>query len=151
MVIKLASIARRVDAQSPMEEIFSGEITLNDGLQGDSKGKVGQRQITVLSKESWLKACHELGEDLPWTARRANLLIKGFEFLPTDVGRTLHIGDVILEITRETDPCWKMDKAYQGLKDALLSSWRGGVCCKVIQAGTITSGDAVELGPERLL
>lgn len=146
MVIKLASIARRTDADSPMEEIFSGDISLEDGLEGDSKGKRQERQITVLSKESWVKACHELGEELPWTTRRANLLIKGFEFLPTDVGRTLHIGTVILEITRETDPCWKMDRACAGLKEALTPSWRGGVCCKVIQPGTVTTGDTVELG-----
>ncbi len=68
--------------------------------------------------------------------------------MPTDVGRMIHIGNAILEITRETDPCYKMDKAHQGLKEALMSGWRGGVCCKVIQAGTITSGDNVELGKE---
>ncbi len=148
MVIKLVSIARRPNANSPMQEIFSGELSLHEGLLGDSKGRPGPRQITILSKESWLKACDELGVDLPWTARRANLLIKGFEFLPTDVGRTIHVGDVILEITRETDPCYKMDKAHHGLKEALMSGWRGGVCCKVIQAGIITCGNNVELGKE---
>ncbi len=148
MVIKLVSIAQRSNAESPMQEIFSSEVTLDEGIQGDSKGKPGLRQITILSKESWLKACHELGVDLPWTTRRANLLIKGFEFLPTDVGRTIQIGDVILEITSETDPCQKMDKAHQGLKEALIPSWRGGVCCKVLQAGTITTGDNVEIGKE---
>lgn len=148
MVIKLASIARRTDADSPMQEIFSADVLLNEGIKGDSKGKPGPRQITILSKESWLKTCHELDVDLPWTTRRANLLIQGFEFLPTDVGRTVHIGGVILEITSETDPCWKMDKAHTGLKEALMSSWRGGVCCKVLQAGTITTGDNVELGKE---
>ncbi len=148
MVIKLLSIARRPDAHSPMQEIFSGELSLDEGLLGDSKGRPGPRQITILSKESWLRACDELGVVLPWTTRRANLLIKGFEFLPTDVGRSIHIGNVILEITRETDPCYKMDKAHQGLKEALMTGWRGGVCCKVIQAGTITTGDSVELGKE---
>ncbi len=148
MIIKLLSIARRSNADSPMQEIFSGEVSLEEGLLGDSKGKPGPRQITILSKESWLRACHDLGVDLPWTTRRANFLIKGFEFLPTDVGRTIHIGDVILEITRETDPCFKMDQAQQGLMEALESGWRGGVCCKVIQAGIVTTGDNVELGKE---
>ncbi len=146
MQIKLASIARRNDSDAPMEEIFSAEITEQEGLVSDSKGKHKSRQITVLSKESWVKACHELGQDLHWTERRANLLIKGFEFLPTDVGRSIHIGDVILEITGETDPCWKMDRAHTGLKEALTPSWRGGVCCKVIQGGTLKTGDNVELG-----
>ncbi len=148
MIIKLAGIARRKGSQSPMQEVFSADISLEDGMQGDSKGKPGPRQITILSKESWLKTCHDLGVDLHWTTRRANLLIKGFEFLPTDAGRTIHIGGVILEITRETDPCDKMDKAHQGLQEALMPGWRGGVCCKVLQPGTITTGDNVELGKD---
>ena len=65
MVIKLLSIARRTNADSPMQEIFSGEVSLDDGLLGDSKGKAGPRQITILSKESWLRACDDLGVDLP--------------------------------------------------------------------------------------
>lgn len=146
MQIKLSSIARRNDSDSPMEEVFSAEITQNEGLKGDSKGNHKARQISVLSKESWVKACHELGKELQWTERRANLLITGFEFLPMDVGRSIHIGDVILEITGETDPCWKMDRTHPGLKEALTPYWRGGVCCQVIQGGTITSGDSVELG-----
>ena len=131
-----------------MQEIFSAEVSLDEGLQDDSKGKSVPRQITILSQESWLKACHDLDLDLPWTVRRANLLIKGFEFLPTDIGRIIYIGSVVLEIACETDPCWKMDKAHQGLKDALMASCRGGVCCRVLQAGTITTGDNVELGKE---
>ena len=83
MQIKLAAIARRPESEASMEEIFSAEISQDDGLQGDAKGKSPKRQITVMSKESWIKACHDLDKDLPWTTRRANLLIKGFEFLPT--------------------------------------------------------------------
>lgn len=146
MIIKVASIARRADAESGMEEIFSAEISSEEGLLGDSKGANPQRQISILSKESWARACDDLGVGLPWTVRRANLLIKGFEFLPTDVGRTLHVGDVILEITRETEPCWKMDRAHQGLRQAMSSGWRGGVCCKVLQGGTVKTGDNIELG-----
>ncbi len=148
MLIKLVSIAKRNESGSPMQEVFSSEISLEEGLRDDAKGKPGLRQITVLSKESWFKTCHDLGVDLPWTSRRANLFITGFEFLPTDVGRTLHIGDVVLEITQEADPCWKMDKEYPGLKEALSSSWRGGVCCKVLQPGQLKAGDIVELSQD---
>ena len=148
MIIKLVSIARRSDADSPMQEVFSAEVSLANGIQGDSKGKQVLRQLTILSKESWIKTCHDLDADLPWTARRANLLIQGIEFSPTDVGRTIQIGEVVLEITRETNPCWKMNQIHEGLKETLMSSWRGGVCCKVLQAGTMNIGDTVELSKE---
>ncbi len=41
LVIKLVSIARRANADSPMQEIFSGELSLDEGLLGDLKGSLG--------------------------------------------------------------------------------------------------------------
>jgi MOSC domain-containing protein YiiM len=38
-----------------------------------------------------------------------------------------------------------MDKLHQDLTAALTPDWRGGVCCKVITAGTIQIGDRVEI------
>ena len=32
---------------------------------------------------------------------------------------------MILKVTRETDPCPRMDEQFQGLTNALLSNWRG--------------------------
>jgi len=62
-----------------------------------------------------------------------------------DIGKGVRIGDVELKITQETSPCSLMDKLYQGLTTALTPDWRGGVCCKVISAGTIRIGDPVEI------
>jgi MOSC domain-containing protein YiiM len=72
-------------------------------------------------------------------------LVDKLTFSQADVGKTLRIGDIELEITRETDPCSRMDDQHQGLKSALMSEWRGGVCCKVIKAGSLKVGDSVEL------
>jgi MOSC domain-containing protein YiiM len=143
-MIKLISIARRKQTRAPMEELFSSTISLESGLEGDFRGKSKNRQITVLSKESWIKVCNTLNEDVSWLLRRANLLIKGFEFLPTDVGRQIRINDVILEITRETDPCQRMEDQLEGLFQALSPSWYGGVCCKVIQGGEVKCGDEMQ-------
>ena len=57
------------------------------------------------------------------------------------------IGDLVLEITGETDPCSRMDEARQGLRLALTPEWRGGVCCRVVTGGDIAVGDAVRLEP----
>ena len=128
-----------------MTEIDSVEITCEQGVVPDTRGKPGKRQVTVLSLESWLIACAELGAELPWTTRRANILISGITFSAEDVGKILQIGDVCLQITVETDPCNRMDKQHQGLTAALTPEWRAGVCCRVLSGGQIQINDQVLL------
>ena len=144
-MITLEGIARRSGKRAPMESLDSSRVSIAEGIEGDFRGKPGKRQVTVLSLESWQKACEEAGAELAWHTRRANLLIKGFEFLPNDVGSYVCIGDVVLEITRETDPCKRMDEAFEGLRETMKPGWRGGVCCRVVQEGSVELGDIVEI------
>jgi len=111
------------------------------GIDGDFRGKPGKRQVTVMSIEQWKLACDEVATTLPWTVRRANLLVDGVSFDATMVGQQIKIGQCILYVTGETDPCPKMDAQHQGLTQALVPDWRGGVCCRVIADGRIKVGD----------
>jgi MOSC domain-containing protein YiiM len=144
-----------------MEELTRGSITVDAGLEGDFRGaKVKSRQITILALEAWNDAMAELGDlagpcDLPWTTRRANLLVEGV-LLPRAVGAQLRIGDVLLEVTGQTNPCHRMEQARIGLFSALQLHWRGGVTCRVIESGIVARGDrvtnlALPLGPTVLL
>ena len=127
-----------------MQTLQSAEITLAKGITGDFRGSQVDRQVTILSESAWQKACEAVSTDLPWTTRRVNLLIDSGEFSAADVGKSIRIGDVELKITRETNPCARMDQQHQGLTAALTPDWRGGVCCNVITAGEIQTGDRVE-------
>jgi MOSC domain-containing protein YiiM len=128
-----------------MQTCDQANISLTKGVEQDFRGSAKNRQVTILSTVDWLQVCKEIDADLPWTIRRANLLVDKLTFSQADVGKTLRIGDIEREITRETDPCSRMDDQHQGLKSALMSEWRGGVCCKVIKAGSLKVGDSVEL------
>ena len=139
-MIELCGIARRARPKAPMETLDRVLVTPERGVEGDFRGKPGKRQVTVLSRESWNRACVELGEELPWMTRRANLFISGLEFIAAHVGSTLRIGELVLQITRETDPCERMDRARPGLRAALDPDWRGGVCCRVLSGGEIALG-----------
>jgi MOSC domain-containing protein YiiM len=142
---RLIGIARRPARRAPMQEIAEGRISLEAGLDGDYKGaKYPRRQITVLAQEDWHAALAELdAPDLSWAARRANLLVEGVA-LPRAPGGILRIGPVRLEVTAQTYPCARMEEARAGLLAALAKDWRGGVTCRVVQAGRIALGDAVE-------
>lgn len=127
-----------------MQEIDSAQVTVANGILGDFRGTQPGRQITILSESAWRKACAELGSDLPWTTRRANLLVDGVEFDASYVGKTVRIDDVELLITEETDPCSRMDAQHQGLTAALTPEWRGGICCNVVKPGNIKVGDQID-------
>jgi MOSC domain-containing protein YiiM len=123
-------------------EMEEAEIGGAEGIQGDARGRNPGRQVTVLFREGWERACGELGVTLPWVTRRANLLVEGIA--PPRAGVQLTIGDLVLEVTQETKPCHLMEAAHQGLKRALTPEWRGGVCCRVLKGGKIRVGDRVE-------
>ena len=142
-MITVKAIAYRSKPKAPMTEIDSVEITCEQGVVPDFRGKPGKRQVTLLSAQSWQDACAELEAELPWTFRRANILIDGLRFSAFDVGHIIRIGDAELQVMIETDPCPRMDAQHQGLTAALLSDWRAGVCCRVLKGGTVRLGDGV--------
>mgnify|MGYP003337364538 CR=1 FL=1 len=143
----LLAIAIHRASRAPMETLTEAAVTLERGVANDFRGKPGKRQVTVVAREGWQEACRTLGAEVPWTARRANLLVEGVALAQT-TGRRLRIGELELEITGETTPCHRMDEARDGLQTALKPDWRAGVTCRVVKPGTIRVGDAVELtGP----
>ena len=141
---RLLKIARKPEAHSSMEEVAAAEIDVETGLEGDWRGTLKQRQITVLERESWDAACDDLGQAPPWTLRRANLLVEGVP-LKESAGQRLRVGSVLLVITDECGPCSRMDAQLDGLTAVLKLDWRGGVTCQVIESGAIAVGDSVEL------
>ena len=138
---RLLAIAVRHRSRGAMQELAEAAVTREDGVADDFRGRTGRRQVTVLSLESWQAACREAGDPkLPWTTRRANLLVTGVDLAAAAV---LRIGEVELEVTGETAPCERMEEAYAGLRAALEPAWRGGVTCRVRQPGTLRPGAPV--------
>lgn len=142
---RLLGIARRSMTRAPMERLDRALIGVNFGVEGDfrglRKGK-NKRQITLLSRQAWETACAELGRDVPWTVRRANLFVEDLD-LPREPGTIVAIGDVRLEMTIEIDPCVRMDEQVPGLFAALKPDWRGGIGCRVLRGGVVTAGDRI--------
>ena len=133
-----------------MEVLDRVDVTVEGGVAGDHRGKVkpggrGRRQVTLIERVDWDAAMRELGTDVPWQERRANLLVDALD-LPQMPGARLRIGaDVVLEITVEDDPCVRMEAVAPGLHAALIPDWRGGACARVKAGGTIAVGDEIRI------
>jgi len=137
---RLIAIAVKSKPFAPVETLEVAEVTEDGGLRGDFRGASPDRQVTLVFEADWLAACADLGQPLPWTLRRANLLVAGLAN-PRRAGDIVRIGDVVLAITGETHPCGRMDKQANGLRAALEPDWRGGLTARVTRGGVVRSGD----------
>ena len=138
----LALAVRDVEGE-PMREVKDAELLVDGGLSEDAKQR-DVRGVTFIARHQWVAVCDELGVELAWTVRKANVLLDtslpSFEQL---MGTTIYIGDTKLEVTGETTPCSKMDRSQQGLQEALRPAWRGGMFARVIEGGHIAIGDVI--------
>jgi MOSC domain-containing protein YiiM len=136
-------IAVRDASRAPMQEQQQVEVTLQQGIVQDYRG-TGLRQVTFLDAGQWQEVLDELGVELPWYTRRANVLVEGID-LPGTVGRRLQVGACRFAIGGETTPCQRMDELSPGLRRILAPALRGGVWGKVLQGGALSVGDVVQV------
>ncbi len=139
----LQGIAIREASRAPMKEQQQVEVAMRHGIVQDYYG-TGQRHVTLLDLGQWQEVLAELGIELPWYTRRANLLIAGID-LPATVGRRLQIGACRFGIGGETTPCQRMDELHPGLRQILTPGMRGGVWGQVLQGGPLRVGDSVQV------
>ena len=126
----------------PMDAVESARLEQGRGLVGNAH-QGGRRQVTLIDADKWAETMRELGDpEVDPVARRANLLVRGID-LEESRHRVIRIGDCRLEVRGETRPCKQMDRAWDGLREALKPGWRGGAFAEVLDGGEITIGQAV--------
>ena len=59
----LAGIARCDTTRAPMQELDSTDISIDNGVAGDFRGRARKRQVTILSTDDWRRACADLGTE----------------------------------------------------------------------------------------
>ncbi len=146
MIGELKGIARRLAIMEPMVELAETMVTRESGVACDPRGQPGPRQVSLLLERDWREVGFELRCQLPWTVRRANLLIGNLE-LPVYSYEPywLRIGEeLILAVNGEMAPCWRMESVREGLSNALALEWRCGRVASVVQSGFIRMGDSAE-------
>jgi MOSC domain-containing protein YiiM len=115
-------------------------------LEGDHGGST-KRGITFLDEALWQEVNEELGTDLAWHTRRANVLVRGVDLAALQ-GRRIRVGELEVEIGGETLPCGQMREAHPGLERALELHARGGMYGRILDGGAIRIGDLIEVLPD---
>ena len=125
-----------------MDPVQQADLIAGKGIVGNAN-QGGRRQVTIIDKDVWSERTAAVGAQLDPATRRANLMISGLDLVKSR-GKTLRIGDCILEIAGETKPCERMEEAAAGLRAAMYPDWGGGAFATVVKGGTIKLGDDVE-------
>jgi len=77
---------------------------------------------------------------------KENITTRGIKLEELLMGQRMRIGEALLEITKECEPCRQMDAIRQGLQEALRG--RRGILCRVIEPGRIRRGDSIKIVQE---
>lgn len=143
----------------PMQSVERVSVIAGQGIAGDryatndgsfSKSKVGMRDVTMFSQEA-LDAANQHSATttpfLPQDTRRNILVAGGPENLCDLKGKSIVIGNVVLEFTEECDPCNRPSKLCDkpGYKEAFNENGRGGIRVKVLEGGEIKVGDKIQI------
>lgn len=138
-------IGLRPQPRGPMIETQQVSAIARKGLEGDhrvEKSPGSGRQVTLISTEFIRQIAYFLGrEDIDPALLRRNLVVSGINLNALRHQR-FAIGDARFEAAALCHPCSRMETALgKGGVAAMLG--HGGLCCRVLQSGTITSGDKV--------
>ncbi len=138
---RVLALAIRTAVGGPMREITEANAKVDGGLDVDIPVS-RNRGITFLSNEQWNTVTRQLGANLPWHTRRANVLVECAS-LGQLIGQSIRVGEVVVDIKAETDPCQMMEDQHAGLLKALVPEVRGGVYGRVVRGGKIKVGDLI--------
>ena len=122
----------------PMKPVEQVRAVVDRGLDGCAHGRPGsKRQVLLMDMETL--------EQLKLTpgAVKENITTRGLRLKDLRTGQRLRIGQALLEVTFPCEPCKRMDEIRRGLKQELRG--RRGMLCRVVEAGWIRRGDAIEV------
>jgi MOSC domain-containing protein YiiM len=114
----------------------------NGGIEGDTKGRPGDRQLNImvaevlegLRAEGFKTAPGELGEQL---------IVSGVDPASLAVGARLRVGTAVVEVTIPRTGCARFEMIQGKSKSA--AAGRLGVMARVVVGGEAGVGDGVEL------
>ena len=98
-------------------------------------------QVTLIEGEH-LDEIEEQGLAIKSGQHRRNIVTRGVDLLNLR-GKRFKVGEVVLEFDRSRPPCKHVqDLSERGMTRALKN--RGGICARVIEAGSIRPGDEIQ-------
>jgi MOSC domain-containing protein YiiM len=108
------------------------------GIAGDAHfAPESARQLLLADQEPLLELGVAAGQI------KENITVRGLGVMSLPAGTRLAIGEAEIEITKECEPCSRMDEIRPGLKEELVG--RRGMYARVLRPGRVRRGDLVRV------
>ena len=118
-------------------------LVKDHGIQGDAHAGDWHRQISLLASES-IDKMRKQGLDVTFGDFAENIASSGIDWPTLPVGTRVKLGDnCLVEISQIGKECVKKCAIFYKAGDCIMP--REGVFARVIEGGTINSGDKIEI------
>lgn len=136
------------------KEPVSGPVDVHgDNLAGDEQADLTvhggpDKAVYVYPAEHYPFWVQELGRHLTWGSFGENLTVAG---LPLEedlaIGDRLRIGSACFEVAQPRQPCFKLGLRFGDpmMVKRFLAAGRSGYYLRIVEAGTVTAGDPIEI------
>lgn len=129
--------------------IFLGEEDVVNDAVIDRRYHGGIDQAVYGYSENHYEYWEQLYPDLDWKYGMfgENLTISNLEEKTIKVGNTYQLGEVVLEVTKPREPCFKLGLVFgtQAILKQFWNSTKSGIYFKVLKTGNVTVGDELIL------
>ena len=142
-----------VTAGAPLESPTEVQLIAGKGIEGDTRyfarlsrhtGQPTRRQVTLMEREQIAEHAVALGmKSIAPGLVRSNIETTDIDLVSL-VGHEVEIGEAVLFLHAPRDPCEKMDKICQGLRELMLPN-RQGVLAEVRRSGKVRVGDEIRV------
>lgn len=121
------------------------------GIEGDERahptGATPEQALYAYAAEDYEWWSAELGERLAPPTLGENLTVRGLDMSGAELGERWHVGDVVVEVSMPRLPCAKMGMRMRdrGFMERFGTSGRPGAYLRVVEEGSVSAGDPVEV------
>lgn len=138
-VVAVCISEKKGTVKQPVAEIC---LKKNHGICGDAHAGDWHRQVSLLGIES-VDKMRKVFPDIPVGAFAENILTEGIVLPELPIGTKLKVGETLLEITQIGKECHASCAIREKVGDCVMP--REGVFAIVLEEGTVTAGDKIEL------
>jgi MOSC domain-containing protein YiiM len=140
---KILAVCVSKEKGTQKDNVGSGELKANHGIEGDAHSGPWHRQVSLLANES-IEKMRKLGLELDYGDFGENIVTQDIDLLTLGIGSKLRLGDsVIGEITQIGKVCHDRCAIYHKTGDCIMP--REGIFIQILTGGKVSVGDTVEV------
>ena len=126
----------------PKKNVGSGVLRVDWGIEGDAHADNWHRQVSLLAMES-IDKMRAKGLNVRPGSFAENITTQGLVLHTLPVGTRMRLGTSLVEVTQIGKICHDKCAIYYQAGDCVMP--REGIFVKVLTAGAVSVGDAVEI------